>query len=100
MFPDEVKQLFKQLGVDIKKNFDVTDFGADVTGRSFDGEFHFKGRLIEGEDCWVPAKHGGYQVELLPVNDTFKIGFTKMGSQSFFKEEKEIVQIEFRAKVS
>jgi hypothetical protein len=100
VFPDEVKQLFKQLGVDIKKNFNVTDFGDGSGGYTFDGQFHFKGDLIEGDDCYELTKHGGYQVNLVLVNDNFKIGFTKIASQSFFNEDKEVVQIEFMARVS
>jgi hypothetical protein len=99
LFPDEVKQLFLQLGIDIKKNFDVSDFGGGAMGHTFNGQFHFKGVLLEGDDCYVPAEHGGYQVNLLPINDYFKIGFTKVASQSFFNNDEEIIKIEFMAKV-
>lgn len=99
LFPDEVKQLFLQLGIDIKKNFDVSDFGGGAMGHTFNGQFHFKGALLEGGDCYGAAEGGGYQVNLLPVSDHFKIGFTQIVTDSFFNEGKEIVKIEFMAKV-
>ncbi|AYL96668.1 hypothetical protein [Mucilaginibacter celer] len=99
LYPDDVKQLFKQLGIDIKKNFDVSSFGGGQMGNAFNGQFHFKGGLIEGPDCYQLTEFGGYQVNLLPVSDNFKIGFTKMASQSFFTGEADIIKIEFMARV-
>lgn len=99
IFPDEVKGLFLKLGVDIKKNFDVTDFGDGAAGHNYNGQFLFKGSLVEGNDCYELTNHGGYQVNLVSVNDHFKIGFTKIVTNSFFNEEKEIVKIEFMAKM-
>jgi hypothetical protein len=100
LFPIEVKQLFEQLGINIKKNFDVSSFGGGQMGNAFNGQFHFKGTLLEGADCYELTQHGGYQVNLLPVGDNFKIGFTKTTSPSFFTDEADIIKIEFMARVS
>jgi hypothetical protein len=99
LYPDDVKQLFKKLGIDIKKNFDVSSFGGGAMGSAFNGQFHFKGSLIEGPDCYQLTEFGGYQVNLLPVSDIFKIGFTKTKSASFFTNEADIIKIEFMARV-
>lgn len=97
LYPDDVKQLFEQLGIDIKKNFDVSSFGGGQMGNAFNGQFHFKGGLIEGPDCYQLTEFGGYQLNLLPVSDNFKIGFTKTTSPSFFNSEADIIKIEFMA---
>jgi hypothetical protein len=93
VFPDEVKALLRNLGVDIKKNFEVNDLGDGVNEYDFEVRFHFKGNLIEGNDCYIPFNNNGYRIKLLPINDTFEIGFTENGPRSFFNEEKELIQI-------
>lgn len=98
-FPEEIKQLFAQLGIDIKRNFNVDGFGGGQMGQSFNGQFHFKGQLLEGEDCYVQTEFGGYQLNLQSVSDNFKIGFTKTTSPSFFNDETDIIKIEFMARV-
>jgi hypothetical protein len=100
VYPHEIKQLFKKLGVDISKNYEVFDLEVEENERRFYGVFHFKGDLIAGNDCWIPTVPGGYSLELLPVNDIFMIGFSKAAQISFFEKEEEIVEIKFMAKVS
>lgn len=98
VFPAEIRELFEALGVDIDKNCDVSDFGTEETGHMFLGRFQFVGSLLEGHDSSVPTASGGFTVDLLPLNDTFKIGFTKLISDSFFKDVPNLVQIEFMAR--
>ncbi|MEN0056260.1 MAG: hypothetical protein AAGC65_21460 [Mucilaginibacter sp.] len=99
IFPDEIKLLFMNLGVDINKNFEVTDYGDEKTQHVYMGEFHFIGNIIEGNDCSILFKNGGYYAELVPITKSFSIGFTKRVSQSFFNKERDLIQIEFTAKV-
>lgn len=98
IFPDEIKQLFEQLGVDIKKNFEVNDLGDGVNEYDFEVRFHFKGNLIKGDDCYLPLLSNGYTIKLSPVNDMFEIGFTKNGPRSFFNEQEQIIQIHIMTK--
>ncbi|QEM09211.1 hypothetical protein [Mucilaginibacter rubeus] len=100
VYPDEVRQLFEKLGIDISKNYEVFDLEGEGNERCFYGVFHFKGDLIAGDDCWIPTVSGGYHLELLPVNDIFMIGFSKAAQISFFEKEEEIVEIKFMTKVS
>ncbi len=100
IYPDEVKLLFKELGVDINKNFEVNDFGDETTGHLYYGSFHFIGKIIEGKDCSIPLQSGGYTVDLLPISESFSIGFTSAVSKSFFNKDQNLVQIEFAVKAS
>lgn len=57
ILPDEVKQFFDALGVDIKKPAEVyvnmvNDDGLLLYG----GFYHLCGRLLGGESAWVPDK--------------------------------------------
>ena len=98
VFPANVRELFKTLGVDVNKNCDVIDFGTEETGHLFLGEFQFAGNLIDGPDSRVPSAGGGYTVNLLPLSDLFKIGFTKMVSKPFLGKVANLLQIEFMAR--
>lgn len=100
VYPDEIKQLFKKLGVDVNKNYEVFDLEGEKNERCFHGVFHFKGDLIAGDDCWIQTGPGAHSLKLLPVNDIFMIGFSKAAQISFFEKEEEIVEIKFTAKVS
>ena len=87
------------MGVDINKNFEVSDFGDETTGHIYYGSFHFIGKINEGKDCSIPLQSGGYTVDLLPISESFSIGFTSTLSESFFNKHEDLIQIEFTIKV-
>ncbi len=100
IYPEEVKNLFKKLGIDINKEVEVCDVG--------DGEneyifwwwwFHFIGEIIKGDDCSIPLPKGGRTVDLLQIDEVFSIGFTQNISLTFFKEQQGLIQIELMTKI-
>ncbi len=94
LYPDEVKGLFDNLGMDINKEFEVCDFGDEESGHFYSWWFHFIGEIIEGKDCNTPLPTGGYTMDLLPINDILSIGFTKNISISFFDNKQDLIQVE------
>ncbi|HEX3387382.1 MAG TPA: hypothetical protein VHS53_19435 [Mucilaginibacter sp.] len=100
IYPEEIKMLFKKLGIDINKDFETTDFGGEEDGHIYDGYFYFSGRIIQGKDCYVPLPQGGHTSDLLYIDDVFEVGFTDKISISFFENKKDLVQVQFMTKVA
>jgi hypothetical protein len=94
IYPDEVRGLFEKLGIDINKEVEVCDFGDGETEYIFSWWFHFIGDIVEGDDCMVPFREGGYTLDLLKIDDVFSIGFTRNISLPFIKEQRGLIQIE------
>jgi hypothetical protein len=99
IYPDEIRDLFKKLGIDINKEVEVCDYGDDETGYIFSWWFHFIGEIIEGNDCDIPLQLGGYTMDLFQINDGFSIGFTRNISLTFFEDKQNLIQIELWAQV-
>lgn len=100
VFPDEIKQLFRQLGINYKKEAEIWRMYRDETGlHHYAGFFHFKG-TFDGEDCAIPLQGGGANIILTPINEFFSIGFRIGNDLTSFKEKEGLVQIEFEAKIS
>jgi hypothetical protein len=98
IYPDEIKKLFDQLGIDYKKESEICHYGRQPDGLHYcGGWFHFKGKF-QGKDCTVPTVSGTYTFDLTPINDKFSIGFRYDSSLTFFADKNNIVQIEFLAK--
>jgi hypothetical protein len=96
VFPDEIKQLFNDLGVDYKKEVEVTYFEILQNGlHHIGGWFHFKGQVIHGKDYKVPLAEGGYTFDLTKITDNFSIGFSKGHDLAYFADKTGLVQIEF-----
>lgn len=95
IYPEEIKSLFKKLGIDINKDFETTDFGGKEDGHIYDGYFYFSGRIIQGKDCYVSLLHGGWTSDLLYIDEVFQIGFTGKISISFFENKEDLVQFQF-----
>jgi hypothetical protein len=99
VYQDEVKMLFDQLGIDYKKETEISHYCRQVDGlHHYGGWFHFKGQF-KGKDCTVPLPSGGHTLELTPVTKNFSIGFRLDNSLTIFQDNEGLVQIEFESKV-
>ena len=96
-FPEEVKSLFVQLGINYQKESEVCECGRKNNLFMYWGWFHFKGKIIKGKDCSVPLIQGGYTLDLEEITDNFSIGFSSSNtkSPSLFKINEGLIQIEF-----
>jgi len=99
IYPQEIKELFKKLGVDIYKEFELCDHGNEEYGHVYSWWFHFVGKIIEGDDCNISLPESDYTRNTLAINDLFSIGFTKDISISFFNNYQDLIQVELFAKV-
>ena len=98
IYPDEVKKLFNEFGIDYKKESEICHYCRQGDGlHVYGGWFHFKGRF-RGKNCTVPMNSGGYTLELTPINDKFNIGFHYSSALTFFNNKENLVQIEFETK--
>jgi hypothetical protein len=86
IFPDEFKELLKNLAIDYKKAVEVYHLGKLAKGKHFyGGWFHFKGKIVKKD------------IEMIAITDDFKFEFSQKSSLSFFskKECSNLVQIDF-----
>lgn len=98
LYPDEIKQLLSDLGIDYKKEPEVSYYGRLENGlHLYAGWFHFKGRFI-GQDCTDP-EGAGFIIRYHDINDCFGIGFREAFDLSFFDGREGLVQIDFDAKI-
>ncbi len=95
VFPYEIKELLTGLGVDYRKEIDISEFARLKNGlHYYSGWFQFKGGF-KGQDCTVPFQNGGHTYDLTKITDNFSIGFRHDNSLTPFKDKKGLVQIEF-----
>lgn len=100
VFPEEVLILFKELGVDFRKEVEIVDWETLSNGlHNISGWFHFKGEILGGKDCRNYYQSGGYTLELTPITDNFSIGFSEGNDLTFFKENAGLVQLEFNTRI-
>jgi hypothetical protein len=88
IFPDEFKELLKNLAIDYKKAVEVYHLGKLANGKHFyGGWFHFKGKIVKKD------------IETIAITDDFKFEFSQKSALSFFskKECSNLVQIDFYA---
>ena len=100
IYPDEIKNLLSEFGIDYKKESEIYHMARLETGlHHYGGWFHFKGKIIEGKDCKIDLGGGGSTFDTDKVVDNFEIAFMKGSDLTFFdKEEKDnLIQIEFIA---
>src|SRR4051812_711144 len=58
-FPLEIKNLFNLLGIDPRKEGEVSEYMENKDGSHLYGAFyHIVGRIIDGPKLWVPTKKG------------------------------------------
>ncbi|RAU82561.1 hypothetical protein [Pontibacter arcticus] len=76
VFPEEIKELLGKLGVDYKKEVDVSEFVKLECGlHYYNGWFHFKGDF-KGKDCSIPFPNGGYSTDLRKNHGQFLYRFS------------------------
>lgn len=98
IFPEQVKHLFNQLGVDYHKESEVWRMCRENDGtHRYSVIFHFKGSF-EGTDCLI-SLNGSQAIKLNPITDSFKIGFTKGDDLTYFKDKNDLIQIEIEIMV-
>ena len=98
IYPEEVRQLFIDLGIDFKKELEVTHFALMPNGLHFyEGCFYFNGKIINGKDCLAPVVPKGWVNELIEINEHFKIGFSENSELTTRKEN--FVQVVFSTNI-
>ena len=96
VFPAEIIKLFNDLGIDYRKEVEITSYETLPNGlHHIGGWFHFKGRVLKGKDYRIPLPLGGHTFDLTPITDNFSIGFAEGNDLTFFEDKTGLVQIEF-----
>ena len=96
VFPAEIVELFNDLGMDYRKEVEVTHYETIPNGlHHIGGWFHFKGRVLKGKDYRVLLPLGGHTFDLTKITDIFSIGFAEGSDLTFFEDKTGLVQIEF-----
>ena len=98
IYPEEIKKLFSEIGIDYKKETEIWHIYRDEDGfHHYSGWFHFKGHC-EGKNCAVPSGSNGFYFDLTPTTSNFSIGFHYDNSLSYFDDKEGLVQVEFMVK--
>ncbi|MDQ6470899.1 hypothetical protein RB619_09620 [Flavobacterium sp. LHD-80] len=98
IFPEEVKILFLNLGIDYKKEVEILSYQILPNGlHHIAGWFHFKGKMIDGKNCKRDIENESFQIELTAIGDNFSIGFCEQNSLTFFENKDDLIQVEFEA---
>jgi len=96
VFPAEVIELFNDLGIDYRKEVEITYYDTLPNGlHHIGGLFHFKGKVLAGKDYRVPLPLGGHTFDLTRITENFSIGFAEGNDLTFFEDKTGLVQIEF-----
>jgi hypothetical protein len=103
IFPIEILELFAELGIDYRKEVEITVFEVKPNGlHHIMGWFHFKGYVLSGKDYRVPIHgtiHSGYTFDLTKIHENLSIGFAEGNDLTFFKDREDLVQIQFAANI-
>lgn len=98
VFPPEIKNLFKELGIDSKKEAELYYYGKDDKDNfGFNGWFHFIGKF-KGKNLIVPTSSKSATLDFTFITEDFKIGFHYDSSSTIFEESENLVQLEFDLK--
>lgn len=98
IYPNEIRALFDQLGIDYRKECEAWHYCKDDLGRHcYSGWFHFKGDF-KGEECIDRTSESTSTMNLIPINENFSIGFCYNNQLAFFADKDGLVQVEFDAK--
>ena len=101
IYPSEIKELFTELGINWKKETEVSHYARTAPEQHYyGGWFHFKG-TFEGKNCTTPIGQDGkgFSLDLTPITDNFSIGFRYANDLTAFSESDELVQVEFECKI-
>lgn len=100
IYPEEIKQLLTELGIDYHKECEVWHYCKDDLGRHcYSGWFHFKGKF-KGKSLGAPTADTITTYDLTPITDSFSIGFLYDNSLTLFEDKEDLVQVEFDTKTS
>ena len=84
IFPEEIKELLVSLGINYKKEAEVSHHEAFEDGQHlYAGWFHFKGDF-SGPNYLEKQNESSKDFNLSSVNNKFAIGFTKQNFLTFF----------------
>jgi len=98
IYPQEIKNLLTELGVDYRKECEVWHYCKDEFGRHcYSGWFHFKGKF-KGKSLSAPTPDTITTYDLTPITDAFSLGFLYDSSLTFFEHKENLVQVEFDVK--
>ena len=79
VFPDEIIELFSDLGVDYRKEVEIISYETLPNGlHHIGGWFHFKGQVLIGKDYRVPLPGGGHTFDLTKLVTTFQLDLQKV----------------------
>lgn len=96
VFPDEIKDIFTNLGINYRKEVEVSHWEKLESGLChIGGWFHFKGKVLSGKSYRVPLPKGGFTFDLTRISENFSIGFAEGNDLTFFDDKIGLVQIEF-----
>ena len=101
IYPDVIKNLFIDLGIDYKKEAEsyhitILDNGLHYYG----GWFHFVGQIIKGKDAKIPTGKNGHTLDTVEITKDFYVCFHNDYALSFFdKDNFDLVQVEFTASI-
>ena len=99
LYPDEIRQLFNDLGIDYKKESEICHYCRQDNGQHYyGGWFHYKGEF-KGKNCTNWTTENSYTFDLTPISETFNIGFRVCSDLTFFDDKDNLVQIEFEVKI-
>ena len=100
VFPKEIIDLFNELGIDYRKEVEITSWQVLPNGlHHIGGWFHFKGNIVTGKSYRVPPESKSYTFDLTPMTENFSIGFSEGNDLTFFADKTGLVQIEFDTKI-
>lgn len=76
-FPQEVKEFFGRLGVDLKKAAEIIAWCAEDEGKSlfYGGFYHLCGRILNCVDCW--EENGAMSDKIYPIAEEYAVAFTE-----------------------
>jgi hypothetical protein len=95
-FPNEIKELFMELGIDFTKEVEIFSLENLPDGlHKISGWFHFKGKVLSGKDYKVPFSKNGYSIDLTEITKNFSIGFSEGNALTYFEDKSGLVQVEF-----
>ena len=97
-FPQEIKELLSSLGIDYKKECEAVYYDyVENDLHLYGGWFHFKGRIVSGDQSIGRASTEHYSTQ--PITSTFTIGFHEGNDLAYFKNTDDLVQVEFQVKL-
>lgn len=101
VFPDEVLELFKELGIDYTKEAELVHIELETGEHLYNGWFHFAGSITKGADGKMPRGRDGHVIKVHEITENFEIGFTKEDLNIIhFEKGTGLVRVEFKAYLS